>query len=210
MNFLLKTLIPLLVLVGAATGQTPNNNNTISVIKTWDFSNLLPKCFGSLAKAMESRKMKSVCEAPIDGANDHFCTDNQMNKALDLIESSCKDDLAKNTPDVQEIYADWLIYPLNREIFCQKDTSGSYCIEKPKNVTEAELCQTCDRSYIEATLKWKPTRSILPAEKIISKQIDSAKELAKNCSITVSSSSFSFAVIGSTSLIVIGAMLFSP
>ncbi|KAI9595621.1 hypothetical protein BDF19DRAFT_441048 [Syncephalis fuscata] len=241
MFFSLKTIIPLMAIVGAAMGQTSNTSSTKSsksIIsdlsdscrKAMNGTDVVPECFESLPNAQKSGSFKSVCGAPIDGTANHLCTNDQVNKALDTLESSCKDELEKNQTLAILTYHVWLIYPSTRDVGCTKDADGSYCIEKLSNATEAERCQSCGRSVIEAGLKWKPIRSPSFINEMIGKQTESSKELAKKCNITVSDASssstgsndssslfaktshyiFSLAMVGSTAFVVISAMVFNP
>ncbi|KAI9595639.1 hypothetical protein BDF19DRAFT_465377 [Syncephalis fuscata] len=240
MFFSLKTIIPLLAIVGAAMAQTSNTNSTMltkfiisdlsdSCRKAINSTDVVPECFESLPNAQKSGSFKSVCEAPIDGATNHICTNDQVSKVLDTLENSCKDELEKNWTSILAAYYQWLIYPLNVEITCTKDTDGSYCIEKLNNATEAEQCQKCGRSVTELALKWKPIRSPSFIKEMLDKQKESINKAAEMCNITVSNASssstgsngssssftgsshyiFSAATIGSTAFVVVSAMLFN-
>ncbi|KAI9599547.1 hypothetical protein BDF19DRAFT_429033 [Syncephalis fuscata] len=230
MTLLLKTLVPLLAIVGAVVGQTPNTNGTTSTLfkpsnisencqKALNSSDVTLACAKPLKYSTSSASFKLVCDAPFDGAAGHVCADNQINKALDILESSCKDELEGNRVLAFSVYNSWLTYSLNVATACMKDTDGSYCVEKETSATDADLCRTCERSLVEATLKWNPNRSTSFAKKIIAERTESANDIAKQCDKILSGSSSSSAessnrissvtITGSVAFIIIGAMLFT-
>ncbi|KAI9599523.1 hypothetical protein BDF19DRAFT_419079 [Syncephalis fuscata] len=186
MFFSLKAFIPLLAIVGAAMGQTLNTKTTnFTESESLDISK-------SCQKALNGADVSS--NVPIDGADGHRCTDRQINKVLDALESSCTDELANDQMEIQKIYTAWLIYPLIRDNAC-RETNECPKAEKLTNVfnaeklvdnSKAEKCEYCERAFAKAILKWKPTRpiSIPPLKELINKEIEKNKELVEKCNIT--------------------------
>ncbi|KAI9595594.1 hypothetical protein BDF19DRAFT_496000 [Syncephalis fuscata] len=224
----LKTLIPILAIVGAAMGQASNTNSTVpaksksSTIsencqKALSSTDLKPECFKTLLNATTPAASRSVCEAPSDGAPGHRCADTQVNKALDTLESSCKSELEKKQTKIWNFYADWLVYPLIRDYGCKKEIDGTYCNHKTYNDSNIKTCQACERSLFEPRLTWKPIRANSFANDIASELAAKAKNTLEMCDEAdkkYSSSSTSptyyisnSAIIGSTAFVAVSAML---
>ncbi|KAI9593233.1 hypothetical protein BDF19DRAFT_448969 [Syncephalis fuscata] len=162
MLLLFKTLIPLLAIVEIVMGQTVF---------------LHPKCI--LFKAKTFDRVESVCGAPIHGAVDHFCTDNQIFKMLEMLEISCKDELKKKHPSAWQLYESLLEYPLGRSLICTKDTDGSYCGNKVTRSGYVDLCEFCGLSYAKAILNWKPMRLNSFAREIVNERVTLVNSLIK-------------------------------
>ncbi|KAI9593232.1 hypothetical protein BDF19DRAFT_448968 [Syncephalis fuscata] len=172
MLLLFKTLIPLLAIVEIVMGQTSNANNTVTVGSKFQINSIL--------KAQASGTTKSLCNAPIDGKAGHFCTNDQIIKALEILENSCKDELEKKHELVWERYSVLLEYPLIRDLICKKDPDGSYCLENMTDEGVLISCQVCELFFLEAVFNWKHIRSNSFAKKTI-----------KQCNTPVNNTSYS-------------------
>ncbi|KAI9591838.1 hypothetical protein BDF19DRAFT_453628 [Syncephalis fuscata] len=225
----LKTIIPLLAIVGAAVGQSTDSSGTVilspgtanltdtckQAIKSTDVA---PDCYKSTSGGLS----EAVCKAPIDGAVGHFCTDAQISKALETLETACKTEMNDKTSVVPGLYEVWLVYPLSRDNACIKDSSGAYCFEAMKNATEKDQCEGCTLTFLKAGLKWKPSRSTPLATQLYEQQKASLNNMTQACNITIDDSSssstsssdsshstISTAMFGSALFVVVSAALFS-
>ncbi|KAI9595658.1 hypothetical protein BDF19DRAFT_441178 [Syncephalis fuscata] len=229
----LKAFILLLDIVGVATGQMlnvnnimPNTSNTLNVsercLKVLDGKNLISNCDNSIQQTKTSGKIKTACDAPIDGKASHFCTNNQLIKMLETMESSCKDELEKKQESVWGRYADLLEYPLTRDLVCKKDIDGVYCIEKTTKEGLLAGCYTCTILLAKAQTNWNPIRSNSFTKEILIERCDMVTNNSSSSSNNSDNSSnfsssftgyshyiFNVATIGSTAFVIIGAMVLS-
>ncbi|RKP04851.1 hypothetical protein THASP1DRAFT_26572 [Thamnocephalis sphaerospora] len=104
-----------------------------------------------------------MCNAPADGKDDHRCSPDQVNSALDTLESRCGKELNEKNSDVVGYYTRWQTYTLNYDILCSKTASGGYCVQSPSDTQ-------CVRDQVNRIQAWKPPRQ----EKYVN---DSAAEL---------------------------------
>ncbi|RKP25757.1 hypothetical protein SYNPS1DRAFT_28518 [Syncephalis pseudoplumigaleata] len=65
------------------------------------------------------------CSAPADGADGHYCKEEQINTALDAMESSCKAELSAGNKMVLSAYGTLSHYEKNRVMMCLKAPSGN-------------------------------------------------------------------------------------
>ncbi|KAI9595657.1 hypothetical protein BDF19DRAFT_441177 [Syncephalis fuscata] len=245
-----KVFISYLAIVGVVMGQTSNNNSTIpGTSKVLDISEecrkvladkeVIAACGGSLVDAKASGTVKSVCDAPVDGKAGHFCTNDQLIKVLETMESSCKDELEKKQESVRGRYLAFLQYPIIRDFACKKDPDGTYCVDRMTDEGSITGCQTCTRLLSIAQINWNPIRSNSFAKEIVDEKAKIAKQLIERCDMVTNNSSsssnnsdnssslstnpsnssssftgyshyiFNVATIGSTAFVVIGAMVLS-
>jgi hypothetical protein len=128
--------------------------------------------------------VKNMCTAPADGAEGHFCSEDQINKALDALEKSCKAELTGSIQVIQESYVSWLTYNLNREGFCMTSSSGSYCVvDALSSQNGATECDECTRKRAELMLDWKPPREPIAAEHLIERHTQIDEQTAELCGI---------------------------
>ncbi|RKP07467.1 hypothetical protein THASP1DRAFT_30720 [Thamnocephalis sphaerospora] len=151
------------------------------------------------------------CEAAASSGKKTGCSAEQVNSALDLFESQCKDDLAKNVTAVQKKYTSWYTYPLTTKSLCLKD-GEKYCAsqQKTSNSTDELKCDACDKKMLELDYFWKADRE--PIGDTMSQKMkemkDNAGEMGKKCNFelsAVSSASAPYASILTAALLALTA-----
>ncbi|KAI8055496.1 hypothetical protein BDF22DRAFT_774948 [Syncephalis plumigaleata] len=185
----------------SASPAAPATTNTNSTAPT--STDVTPPCANVESVVTSSKTLAAVCAAPIDGSSGHFCSLEQINKALDAMEAHCQTELKDAQRDVQDLYADWLTYSLNANTYCMKaPNSNGYCMEE---VTNNRTQSSADSNDANA-LAWKPPRSQALAGESFTSRMDSIKQSAKDCKIAVNNATNlrQLSMISVTNVITIG------
>jgi hypothetical protein len=183
-------------------------------------TDVAPPCANVESIVTSSKTLAAVCTAPTDGNSGHFCSLEQINKALDAMEANCQTELKDAQRDVQDLYADWLTYSLNANTYCMKSPNGNgYCMEEvTSNRTQSndgqsdDQCSECSRAILQHALAWKPPRSQALGGESYTSRIESIKQSARDCKIAVNDATtirqFSISVISLAIFTIISLLIY--
>jgi hypothetical protein len=111
------------------------------------------KCIDNIETDPRDSDFAARCAAPADGVKDHRCSNEQVNKVLDTLESKCKAELDAKNADIVAIYTSWQIYSLSEDILCSKDSAGNYCILDTANTNTTN--NQCVINQLNLINSWK-------------------------------------------------------
>ncbi|KAI9596402.1 hypothetical protein BDF19DRAFT_438976 [Syncephalis fuscata] len=148
------------------------------------------QCLITLFAVLAGESITQTCSAPADGAFGHFCSDAQINKALDLVERDCKPELQGPDNAAQTAYSIWLLYLMHPKTICTKSVDGKYCLagNKKNKSNPAEYCSGCMIDVIKARASWTSPRPVLTNSKPYIDMMKMIKEDTATCNVTVQSS----------------------
>ncbi|RKP08799.1 hypothetical protein THASP1DRAFT_29400 [Thamnocephalis sphaerospora] len=180
------------VLVSNQTGLEGASSECLAAFKSSEVQASCANMKGDDKMQMD-QMVANMCNSPADGAAGHLCSTDQINKALDILESKCQNELKQPVPAVQTQYVNWLVYTLNSATFCAKAPSGKFCVLEAMSATTSSestpTCDACTRSRVELMTKWTPSRSPGPAADLLKRQSQPDAETARSCGIKVSAAS---------------------
>ncbi|RKP07417.1 hypothetical protein THASP1DRAFT_24435 [Thamnocephalis sphaerospora] len=150
---------------------------------------VMPLCRYPPLDGNYTRALNIKCKAQADGASNHFCSQAQANKAMDLIEQRCAAELRNNNTAVMAEYTNWYLTPLSSQTECFKDYDGTYCPQKLANnsgSSSKSLCNLCIQQTVLSILGWggwsRNTTGINPLAIAKSR----ARETDQHCNFTTS------------------------
>ncbi|RKP09105.1 hypothetical protein THASP1DRAFT_23009 [Thamnocephalis sphaerospora] len=114
-----------------------------------------PECVRDTEVNPTDNDFAKMCNAPTNGNGDRRCSPDQVNRALDTLESRCGKELNEKNAEVLNYYTRWQTYTLNYDIICSKTSSGAYCLTGAQpNANDAQ----CVRDQVGRIQAWKPPR----------------------------------------------------
>ncbi|RKP25466.1 hypothetical protein SYNPS1DRAFT_22578 [Syncephalis pseudoplumigaleata] len=116
-----------------------------------------PECVDDIETNAQDTDFAPRCAAPADGAKDHRCSTDQVNKALDTLDAKCKAELEAKNADIVSRYTAWQIYTVSESILCSKTSAGSYCLLDTAASTNA-TGNPCVTEQLKLVKDWKAPR----------------------------------------------------
>ncbi|KAI8055501.1 hypothetical protein BDF22DRAFT_677464 [Syncephalis plumigaleata] len=143
-----------------ANARPPNVSERCNKAMTGLFNSTA--CLKSLDAAPHD-KLVVRCTSPVDSGSDHYCANEQVEKAMDVVENDCKAELDAREKRLLTIYGKLVSYERARKMECLKAPNGKYCFETMTNLTsqerEKQICQGCNKLAMDTWLSMQPSRS---------------------------------------------------
>ncbi|KAI8056924.1 hypothetical protein BDF22DRAFT_668539, partial [Syncephalis plumigaleata] len=150
-----------------------------------------PECIDDIETDPQDQDFAARCAAPADGAKDHRCSNDQVLKALDTLESKCKAELDAKNANVMAYHTSWQTYSLSEEILCSKSTAGKYCILDASD-------KQCTTNQLNLIKDWKAPRPDKYTNDSASTLRTASANLAKQNNVDVAPSNKTSGTTGTT------------